>query len=175
MALASVLLSTNMLESFTPSMFDVITGTAREGSFERDPVLEQKLEPLANGTAPRMDVLARMETVARTSEADIHRQWMGEPDADVRTAPRAKTLQLRILRSMRKGDEVTCYFANHGDEVTHLEVSVEGGEAGIIHPAQLLKKKESGWFSVRGKQVGEVHVTCDDGAGLRANQVVVIS
>lgn len=60
------------------------------------------------------------------------------------------TPNLRLLRSIRKDNLVTCYFVNEGDTINEVEVEVSDPVTSEIYPKESIKNRDAGTIKFSG-------------------------
>jgi len=177
LAAAGVIVRVGRTKLFEPTLFDVIAGRADRELVSEDSGSGERVPDFDLPVQGEPDTPSGKESILKKHESDIHDLWMrgpagtdppsdppGEPPhrvtavrSDVRAvtgipAPPAPQgiPKFRILRVLRSGDVVTCYFVNEGDQVGDLRVDGGDGLRAEIHPDRVLKPGDPGWIKATG-------------------------
>ena len=155
-----VLLLTNKVETFDPTLIEIIKGerpdseeVPSDAPFLADSLRVRHQLSLEEGRSGPEPV--RTATLDPETER-IHRMMTGEdasavlspiveerPHTSNRTAP---PLPFRVLRIAEDTHSMTCYFVYDGEELRDLTVTSQQGLTVTVHPQKTLRRAEPGWF-----------------------------
>jgi hypothetical protein len=185
---ALLLVYAGRVRNFCPTIVDVARGHA-DDEFRRDNRLRDRLEMVMDPGAPSSEEVFAIGEKLRAEGKETHQAWIGAdgspdgaPEPSLTPAaggvPPGLTLpepRITVLRTVRQGGLLTCYFVNEGDEVRNIEILSVSGQATSFHPRARLARRESGWFSVQRMPAGPVGgfefvITFDGAEGFRGER-----
>jgi membrane associated rhomboid family serine protease len=194
---AGVIIKLGRTQVFEPTIVDVIKGRADAELLSADSRSEEHMPDLELPAPVGPETQDEQRDILKKHDEDIHDLWTRgqqgvDPSADAGDVPRpvetadrgaahtaagevpapatSRVPKFRILKNIRSGDSVTCYFVNEGDQVGDLHVDAGDGLRAEIHPDRVLKKGEPGWIKVTGPNTGEaftLSLTFGDGGAER--------
>ena len=167
MVIALIMLKTKLVETYDPTLIDVITGEKLERTTQNIYSLQDM--------AQEMDLQkAKMEAARLQERAELQEQQA----APIEYNPDATPI-LRVLNCMAKGATTNCYFVNDGDAVRDIKVESSAPADIVFYPLALLGKRTSGWIQISNHSgsINDVQFTLsyDVGAGFRLSKSFLYS
>jgi membrane associated rhomboid family serine protease len=130
------LIAFNMVETYDPTLMEVLTGKAVEReSYD----MEELAERIKTKKKREQELYLGHEVAAQTLESDI----------DLQPAELAKEPLpvLRVLKAIRREKDVYVYFINEGDTVNNVTAESREVRIGEISPRSLASKS-TGWMKI---------------------------
>ena len=136
------LLLFNLVETYDPTLIEVLTGKA----VERDTYDMDELAALASRKKKRENVLI---------EGDPVLDSLLQPDASLYPAEPVKELLpcLRVLRTATREKDVYVYFVNEGDTISNVALQCRDSISVEINPTTLASKSP-GWMRLNNIEAG---------------------
>jgi len=136
MAAASILLAFKAVETYDPTFIDIITG--------------RKLVRGTQSIYSLDEMVGAKEEKKPSYETGTDEPMLASPDPHLQNSEFKENTApvFRVLNTMKKDQDLVCYFVNDGDPVHHLVVESSNPVGVQIHPTESLAKRSSGWLHV---------------------------
>ena len=165
MLIAYSLLLFKTLETYDPTLIEVLTGKA----------VEREIYDI-DELAARMRPPAKQEAVV--FDSDRFQEQALQPDMSLPPAELAKELvpSLRILKTTQREKDIYVYFINEGDTINNVALESKDTNSAEINP-NTLNTRSPGWMRIvnaegSGLQNLDLAISYDDGTGKRTSKQI---
>jgi membrane associated rhomboid family serine protease len=130
----SILLQFHVVDTYSPSLFDVLTGKASDPDAFRDMDLETlaATQKIQNGSAALMPVEQQESAAVAVPPS---------PSQEVPTIP-----NIQLSRCVGEGSMVTCYIVNNGATMKTPLLKVPQGVTAVLNSKLAIRTHETGWI-----------------------------
>ena len=163
MLIGCSLLLFNIIETYDPTLIEVLTGKAVEREIYDMDELAAKITPAA-----------KQEAVV--FESDRFQQEALQPDPSLQPIEPAKEPlpSLRVLKTTQREKDIYVYFINEGDTITNVALESKDTTSAEINP-NTLTTRSPGWMKIVNAdgstlQHLDLSISYDDGAGRRTSK-----
>jgi membrane associated rhomboid family serine protease len=166
----------NLIETYDPTLVEVLTGKVKKKEAR---TLDEIAEELYTKKLSRKAALLEQDLLAgyTTDSLQIHEPVspVQSPSlTDIQTNVNEPVPVFRVLRIMKKNQDIICYFSNDGDPITNVTIGSARGITAIINPHNLAKRT-SGWMQFSNANDSDLQglsLSFDDGAGGRVTKAI---
>lgn len=131
--IAFILTSLNLVETYSPTYKDVITGAGKETETEDQALFDENIPgSVTKGTA-------HLQTNLQYEEMKLE-----EESRQMMAANREATPEFKILKTIPSPQSITCYYVNKGDRISNINLQPLSNFEIQITPPDIIEKGGSG-------------------------------